>query len=289
MTSDPKIDLRTDIHGSYLHIIHQRSGEVVTLCQDNKAFDDAVHEIRKTIKKLRAVIQLLKCRYRNNVKIWDNSLKQVNLGLSKARDTAVFKYTFNKHFTRDVDDREKDWLQILEKLYEQERKHIIDENVFQDVAGKVKTLDHCLNEVPIENVTPDDLLDTIVDSYERAKKRFKKLKKGTGSEFIHPFRKSVKRLQYQIEILPLSENSPLFIWLGELDKLTDYLGDFNDVDVFCNWLRGLDRKTTTICKQADIIKKRELLKILESGAKVMGWKRKKFDKIIKEEFEEVPE
>ncbi len=98
---------------------------VRSLCQSKDSFDDRVHEIRKTVKKLRAIIRLLKNKYEDESPQWDERLKNINLSLSDVRDAAVFNYTYQKYFKNTAGKNGLYWEQRLRSFHETEQKRYL--------------------------------------------------------------------------------------------------------------------------------------------------------------------
>ncbi len=134
----------------------------------------------------------------------------------------------------------------------------------------------------------EDLIHGTVFSYKKAKNRFQKLLDEINNRMIHPFRKSMKKLEYQVDIFPVSEDSALFKWLNVVDELTDLLGSYNDLDAFCSWIKeNVFIGEKDICESAGRQMNDLNHKIIELGDHVTDWKTKKFERMMREETEAV--
>lgn len=286
MIPGPKLDFKSDFRVSYLMIIHQRMLFVRSLCQSELPFDERVHEIRKTVKKLRAEIRLMRSRYKEKACQWDERLQNVNLALSNVRDAAVFLYAYRCYFKNSFRHNGINLELTIESFLENERDKVLNEQVFENIAGEMMSMIDSIKFDSIKEITLDDLLIGTVLTYKKAKKRFRELLSDTDNPMIHPFRKSMKKLEYQADIFPVSEDSSLSLWLADVDELTDLLGSYNDLDAFCSWINENKLiEDKRICGFAGKKMQDIYADIIEHGGKVTGWKIGKFDKILREELE----
>ncbi len=288
MIPGPKLDFKSDIRVSYLMILHQKMLFVRSLCQSEAPFDDRIHEIRKTVKKMRAIIRLLRNKYEDESRQWDERLQNINLSLSRVRDAAVFNYTYQKYFKNTVGHNDNYWEQILTSFYETEQIRVSDKHPFENIAHEMMLMVESITFDTLKKITMDDLILGTILTYKKAKNRFWKLLHETKNEMVHPFRKSMKRLEYQVDIFPVTEDSSLFKWLTVVDKLTDLLGSYNDLDAFCSWIKENELVgENRICELAGKQKRDINRNIIELGSNATGWKTKNFERMLREESEAV--
>jgi len=208
------------------------------IAKADKDPDEAVHEVRKRLKKLRGLARLL--RFVMPDEYSDLNARYRNLGreLSALRDA-----------------RAK--LEALDEL-EQRVESDIDPAVFEPVRSRLE-VDHHTQTQDGEAITaaleqtaadleaaldtaeywdfrkPDDaeaLMQGLKQTYSRARKAYRNCYQGnaTGADF-HEWRKRTKYLWYEIRLLQNCWPQPLKAWRKELKHLSSILGDEHDLTV----------------------------------------------------------
>ena len=204
----------------------------------------AVHDLRVTLKRLRAWVRLLRPAVQASVdpKLLDQRFADIGRSLSVARDEQVLSNTLRRLQSRaggkDV-RRIEAW---RDQLAASPRAEIPWDRVRAELAVSAQML----HGVDWRAVSPEMLIARLRATYRRARRYGKQTlpERGIDAERLHDLRKLVKRLTYQVEYVDtvFSVRHPL---RGGLMRLGQSLGELNDLLVLKSWLRdkGLKPKS----------------------------------------------
>lgn len=205
-------------------------------------FHKAVHESRKRMKKLRALLRLLRPALgeehykKHNTYLRDQGRKLAHLRDSKVKiDTllilqekhqdelkiAVFK-TIHERWQQELDEKMK----------------VARDNSTLEIIGK-QLQEEALKELK-EDLPPsllwEDVLAGQQKTYRRARKRMTKAYEKPSAESFHAWRKRIKYSWYQYRLMKQVWPPVLNPLAEQMDQLSDYLGDLHDIDNLIKWL-----------------------------------------------------
>jgi CHAD domain-containing protein len=200
--------------------------------------DEDVHESRKHLKKARASLRLLRPALKNTTYVdWNSALRDAAKPLSAARDSKVLPDTLRMLADRYGDPMRALHLEGLRRVLNQQRGQLA-----REVLGpKGKALAHSrqllrttyagIERVRVAHDDWDPIGTGLRRVYASGRRALAAARKAPSEEAFHEWRKQVKYLRYQLEVL-----EPLWPGLiGELadqaHKLADYLGDEHDLSV----------------------------------------------------------
>ena len=197
--------------------------------------DQAVHDARKSFKRVRAVLRLVRdeigrTRYRKANIVYRDASRH----LSKMRDSAVMAATLENlilHYADDV--AEGTFANTIDRIMAQHAENcrrILEEGtVLDDVAALVGDQRAALESMSLA----DDSFKTIQRGLERVYARGQRTMAqayatGTPGAF-HDWRKRVKYLRYQMRIVENLWPTIIGALATELDSLSDLLGEEHDL------------------------------------------------------------
>lgn len=198
--------------------------------------EESIHRARKQIKKARAILRLLRPALSNKQYHAENArLRDAARPLSAARDAAMLRKTF-QHIQTGVraggirsGSREID--QILAN--EESEAH-------RRVAGKdgVPHSRRLLREARVRTSRFhlgkhgwSTIGEGVRRVYSQGRKALKAVTKAPSDTAFHEWRKQVKYLRYEVQLLRPIRPAPLDALTRELYSLGDYLGDDHDLVV----------------------------------------------------------
>jgi hypothetical protein len=199
-----------------------------------------VHEVRKDLKRVRALLRLSGhvLRTRRLEKRCAASARELSL----LRDAAAVRETVARLKQR-ADAREREALEALDAWLEQESAAggpglTLPRAVAEELSD---SLGHILEEVralPFDELDDAALDAGLGDAWSDTANAFRQLRKAPLLPRFHDFRKAVKRELHQRELSgrPLDRMER-----ATLKKLADVLGELQDLDVLCGILRDADR------------------------------------------------
>ena len=223
--------INLELRAAVIGLINEPSADV----------DTAVHEVRKCIKKLRAVLRL--CRPAVKASLFrrtDRALRNFAREISGARDSAVMVKTFDcltDHYRPFLDTGELTPVrQALQDRHVQAMAMIQERLHSKELEGIFIRLELRLNKVDNVPITHATLAAGVRDVYRRGRKLHQLLNQNPDTEFSHGLRRQAKYLWYQLRILAnrLPEQGQALI--KDLDELCELLGDDNDMAVLIDHL-----------------------------------------------------
>lgn len=198
---------------------------------------EAIHDIRKRLKKLRALSRLVRDELgQENYKSINIYFRDLGKEISDFRDLTAHLETiemlqerFGKHlyvnffrtFTSQIEEERKE---MEEKLRSQ--------NFFSDhLVNKLEKAKEELTSWPVDSNNINIILPSIERVYTRGQKALDKAYKDPEKEIFHEWRKRVKYLWYQT--LLLQDTWPKFFdtMEAEIHQLADLLGNDHDLMV----------------------------------------------------------
>jgi CHAD domain-containing protein len=208
--------------------------------------DEAVHEARKSLKKLRAVLRLVRPVIGEKAYRRENTcFRDAARPLTEVRDARILIETLDKlaeHFREHVAGRSFDDVRkALQDNLRAVRKLVLDEqNAFTVVA---ETARQARERVKDWADIPDrwsSVGEGLQEVYRRASAAFADAADDPSVAKLHEWRKQVKYLRYQLEILRALWPARLEELANEADHVGELLGDDHDLAVLRQKLTGAE-------------------------------------------------
>jgi len=210
---------------------------IAELEQADEKPNAAIHEARKSFKKIRGTLRLVRDEIGKKVYTRENiCFRDAGRQLSDARDSFVQIETLRDVRNHFADQLVADAFACVEKqLVERhaatlastvEKGHAI-ETVLESVrAARARVADW-----PIEQEGFDPLYEGLQRVYKRGRRRYVKAYRHPTIAQLHEWRKRVKYLRYHVDMLERAWPNVLDELEDSLHDLTDYLGDDHDLAV----------------------------------------------------------
>jgi CHAD domain-containing protein len=199
--------------------------------------DAAVHEARKSLKKTRAVLRLVRpVIAAKDFRRENTSLRDAARPLTEVRDARILVETFDKlleRFQEQFAGRSfTDMRQALQENLRGVRKRVLDEhNAFVVVAETVRQARERVNDctdVPDRWPSVGAGLHTVC---RQARAAFRDAASAPDVAKLHEWRKQVKYLRYQLEVLRPLWPERIEELASEADRMGTLLGDDHDLAV----------------------------------------------------------
>ena len=251
-----------DIQGNLQDEIKKLIDNYLTIIELNSNFndpnvEDAVHNIRKTLKKIRAVLRLISDEIGYSSYLRENNFyRDIGRQLSEFRDLDVYlsvaldleqRFIMELNyscFTDLISKIKHDKAACLNQL-------IKPEGFPAELSQKLAIARINLEKVKITDDSFNFVMRGLNRSYKKGRKALHMCMDDTGPEKAHQLRKALKNIWYQIRIIrPVY---PIFFkaYAKSLRSITRVLGKLNDYAEFKNYLnissaRGLNRSNRHI-------------------------------------------
>jgi CHAD domain-containing protein len=198
---------------------------------ESKNREKAVHEARKSLKKIRGLIALIERPLGTRYKTEDRYFRRAGQRLSHLRDSAVTLETFDalaaKHHELDPAALAK----IRSNLARGQREGPLNKQVSAEVSQGLAAARATAVRWPLEHIEFAALLPELTAAYRGGRKAYKNALKAQSPEAFHEFRKQVKKHWYQVRLFEGNLNSEMKKRLKELRTLETVLGDEHNLAV----------------------------------------------------------
>ena len=198
--------------------------------------DEVVHEARKSLKKLRAVLRLVRPAVgEKNYRRENTCFRDAARPLTEVRDAKILIETLDglvKHFQEHIDGRAfSDVRKALQENLRSVRKRVLDEHnaftVAAEVVRQARERVKSWTDVPNKWSAMGQGLE---NTYRQARAAFEAAAAPT-IETLHEWRKQAKYQRYQLEILRPIWPERLEELANEADRMGELLGDDHDLAV----------------------------------------------------------
>lgn len=203
---------------------------------------NAVHEARKSVKRLRALVSLVAHDLGKEAKVFDRCLRDVNRVLSDVRDATVALTTLDALAIAADQGLANDFAAAraaLDRRLAAVHEHAFD--VDRDVLVPLKVLRRQWQRHEWSSDEWGILEPNLRMTYREGRRMLREIDAGAPAERLHDLRKLVKRTQYHAEFLMPIGAPRMQTEHDEWEQLADHLGHHHDLWV----LEQLLRTTTT--------------------------------------------
>jgi CHAD domain-containing protein len=206
--------------------------------------DEVVHEVRKSFKKIRAVLRLVRPVIGAKFYRRENTcFRDAGRPLTEVRDARILIETLDKlveHFQEHVAGRSfADVRKALQDNLRAVRTRVLDEHhalvVVAETVRQARERVKSWTDVADKWSSMDAGLQ---DTCRKARAAFRDAAADSGVAKLHEWRKQVKYLRYQFEVLRPLWPERMEELATEADRMGDLLGDDHDLAVLRQLLTG---------------------------------------------------
>lgn len=223
--------------------------------------NNVVHEARRELKKLRALLRLMRPHWEEEAFRAENAaLRDAGRRLAPLRDAWVHLTLIESLAQERKGDAVSRALELaidrFRERYDETLRGHSPERLFPEVAEAVKAAAQRAANWPEPDADPFAwCAGGYRESYRRGRSRLAWALSHPSAVNLHELRKSSKDLRYQLEFLAAANRRPFGRIVASLHKLTDFLGKNHDLAVLRESLQAL---------MAEALSHRQLLALHES-------------------------
>jgi CHAD domain-containing protein len=218
-------------------VIEQTRNAAEQLGGGNPDLHEGVHAARKSLKKTRSVLRLVRDEIGEQTYRRENRcLRETAHRLAGARDAEAMLETYDKLTERFADHKGCPAFVELRGWLLEHRERIVSAQ--QDLEQRAKALAEDLLQLPgrvedwhLSRSGFSALADGYAQCYRRGRKAFQRALAKPGDRHYHDWRKRVKDYWYHSRLLRRSWPEILQPRTAELKRLSDLLGDDHDLAV----------------------------------------------------------
>lgn len=235
---------------------------------------DSIHEARKDLKKLRAVVRLVRVELGDDLYRAENGrYRDAGRRLARSRDAEVKVETLNLLRERCGQDLPPDLLAAWLVALEGERDEIVErhsgdqgESALAEARAAIAGGQEEIARWPLDDDSWQLVEAGLLSSYRGGRRAMKSACAEPTGASVHEWRKRTKDLWYQLRILSDAWRPVLAESADQAHQLAELLGDHHDLTVLAEDLSGRelvgDREAIT-----DVIERRQE-ELFEEAAEV---------------------
>ena len=217
--------------------------------------DDAIHEARKSIKKVRAILRLMRGELGRTFLIENRRLREVGRRLSAYRDGAVMIETLDRLAGFRPDERNAPMLAAIRRdlAANQRRQRLGDgmTNAIQRAAGELLAVEARIGRWRLVMDGPVALAPGMETAYRRGRARLADVRRHARPEFCHEWRKRVKDHWYHLRLIERRWNPAMRGRERSLKELETWLGEHHNLEVLAARIEadGRTRREADRCRK----------------------------------------
>jgi CHAD domain-containing protein len=221
--------------------IRRIAAEQLKLAKDEtsaqKSSAESIHCARKAIKRARAVLRLMRCGDHDAAaRREDRALGDAARLLAAERDIHV-QWAALKSLP--ICGKSGVCNSLRQKLLEAEADLRPKKKAqVSEFNAAIKTAQTRLAQWPSSDVDKEQLASALKRSYQRTRKRFKRVCEVATATKLHRWRKAAKAFWYQLQLTEVFASKKLKRLAEKAEDLTDYLGDDHDLFLLSRELAG---------------------------------------------------
>jgi CHAD domain-containing protein len=192
---------------------------------------EAVHEARKSVKKIRGLMGLIRTRLGPLHKAEDRHLRDAGRRLSALRDTAVMLEVFDALAAKQAATDGGEHTEIRRNLERKRSETPPEKRVRAEVVRLFNEARPKAASWPLDDLDVGALLPDLTAVYRKGRKALKHAQKTESMVVLHDFRKAVKQHWYHMRLLEGVCGGNVKERAGELRDLETWLGDANNLAV----------------------------------------------------------
>jgi len=254
--------------------------------------DEAIHDARIHIKKLRAIIRLVRSEIGEGVYLQENRrYRDAGRRLSAVRDPAALVEALDKLGTRFGDEATPAALEPARTslVQAEKRARTAKEEAMSEVTDILRSARELVCNWTMTNDDFSLVERGLKRTYRKGHRAYKKAARRPGIRNLHQWRKHVKYLWYQMEMLRAFWPRRLNVLASEIEGLAGYLNDVHDLAMLRRALRpnrGLDDGVA--CKGVSALaghaRRRLAAKSLAAGHRIYAQKPGAFARRLKQRW-----
>ena len=203
---------------------------------------EAVHEVRKSCKKIRSVLRLVRPQFEDTYQFENVWFRDTAKGLAALRDAEAIVETYDsllEKFTDEIDHR--DFAPVRRALTVR-RKTLIGETgelnqKLEELRARMREAAERVVDWNLKVEEFDGIEGGLVATYRRARKTMAEAYDDPTAENFHEWRKQAKYHGYHMRLLRELWKPVMRSLRTEADELSDFLGDDHNLAVLHKTLR----------------------------------------------------
>jgi CHAD domain-containing protein len=202
---------------------------------DHKGRDEAIHEARKSVKKIRGALRLVEFELGPTYRKENKRLRELGRKLSELRDAAAIIETFHNVVQKHKDSLQENTLssirQALEKSKHETEQNLNIDQVMKSAIATVGATGKRVKNWPLKSDGFRAIAPGLRTTFRRGRKVMAAAQKDPRPENYHTWRKRVKDHWYHVRLLENVWTEVMRAHEASLKDLETWLGDDHNLVV----------------------------------------------------------
>jgi CHAD domain-containing protein len=221
---------RETISDGTKRILQEQTGAIISALSDRGGdLDGRIHDVRKRLKRVRAVLRLVTLKLDSDaLEVRDSVLRGVGRRLSPARDATVILGRFEEiavHFTGSAIDRIRE---LLGDAVKHAKRKLVTPEKLAVLAAEIRSVAGILARVGTVEEGWPAVEHGLSSSYRTARKHVRAAFADPEVDNLHECRRHSKWLWEQLRLVRRALPKPQVRMLPRLEKFCDILGHYHD-------------------------------------------------------------
>jgi CHAD domain-containing protein len=214
-------------------ILFEQSASIVSALADwGGPLDDRIHDARKRIKRLRALLRLVQLKLEaKELAAHEDTLRDTAHKLAPARDAIVVLTTFEEMTEGCTDGTVKPVHDLLAAGSRKARRRSLGPDRLTALGGLIRSTCEKLGRAAAAEEGWNGVEAGLRRSYRVARRQWKTVLRDPTSPNLHRWRRLSKRLWEQLRLLRRALPKPIARHLRRLQNFTELLGRHHDFDL----------------------------------------------------------
>lgn len=256
------IDNQEELQEGITRVLKEQYEYITYLASIPKDIDHTVHEIRKALKRIRAIFRLVRWDIgeqlfqRENIKFRDLARQ-----LSDLRDFhVIISYLAANFEAQELRIEESAYIRLVEHLNqkkETELRHIIEKQTLETIKEHMAIAKEELSAYPFDFLGPHTIRQGVTNTYSQCLDKIAESQLKLEDLPLHELRKRVKYLLNQMSLI--QEVWPDFFkhYATSLKRASDLLGDDHNIAETVTMVNKLPEAILSVSDRASLIKSME--------------------------------
>ena len=230
------------IHQSVTETYHGLTGVLLSFARSAKETpEESTHQVRKKLKLFRAFTKLARlCSDSAAYSAANMFLRNLGREFSDLRDAHVRRFHLQECSLPGESSGFKDLITELNLFNDEiisriEKEILAVDNRFQWFADELKSNNELSAYFTELDVSEDQIMNAYTDTFVKSRQAFESGILFPDAELIHEWRKRMKDLQYQTELIAGESHTDGISFYPAVELLCDHLGEMNDLHMLAAW------------------------------------------------------
>lgn len=222
--------------------LQKRTDKVIYFCSvENVSLNLVVNEIRKSLKRMRALLKFYDNAPDEFSKMYRTQFKIHGKNLAKLRESFINIQIFERLSASNNLIPER-IIKVAKEKFLNKNRILIEDDFFKQnscssILQLMKQFEFQLLKLKIDWPSKKQLREKICVSYGKSYKCYLNFEPGLNGGMLHDFRKKLKVLLYQMNFLKFMHPKYFKMKSNQLNKITDQLGEDHDLFIFLNEIK----------------------------------------------------